>query len=158
MFSLKLFFNLWLITCCQIYASVRFEFHHFQPTSIVFNENMRPQNKTKLSANILTRQSHNMFCLSQYTCCKYIHHSCTHFSILSRSKQIAIQTYGMYFDTFSTVNLHIKNIFHTKQRDVLIFASMHLRTLLSTKYIQIYKLEPHQRDSFRSTEISSLGK
>lgn len=64
----------------------------------------------------------------------------------------------MYFDTFSTVNLHIKNIFHTKQRDVLIFASMHLRTLLSTKYIQIYKLEPHQRDSFRSTEISSLGK
>lgn len=45
MFSLKLFFNLWLITCCQIYASVRFEFHHFQPTSIVFNENMRPQKK-----------------------------------------------------------------------------------------------------------------
>lgn len=60
MFSLKLFFNLWLITCCQIYATVRFDFHHFQPTSIVFNENMRPQNKTKLSANILTRQSHNI--------------------------------------------------------------------------------------------------
>lgn len=87
-----------------------------------------------------------------------IAHSCTHFSILSRSKQIAIQTYGMNFDTFSTVNLHIKNIFHTKQRDVLIFASMHLRTLLSTKYIQVYKLEPHQRDSFRSRKISSLGK
>lgn len=135
------------------FSALNFMYMIYQPTGIVFNENM----KQKYPANIHTRLSRDMFRLSWHTCCKYRHHSCSHFSILSRSKRNAIQTYGMNIDTFSTVNLHIKNIFHTKQRYMLIFASMHLRTLLRTKYIQVYKLDPHQRDSLRSTKSSSLG-